>query len=105
MRIPLMLTVLLLLGLLSDVPCQTPEAEPRIPPSPLRRWHSLQQRQSDMPVTLANRLSGASIALAASLVVHLLPAAETERVPHPGVDASLQNKKLKTAPAPCQLLL
>ena len=105
MRIPLMLTVLLLLGLLSDVPGQTPEAEPRIPPSPLRRWHSLQQRQSDMPMTMANRLSGASIALAASLVVHLLPAAETERVPHSGVDASLQNKQLKTAPAPCQLLL
>ena len=107
MRIPLMLTVLLLLGLLSDVPGQTPEAEPRIPPSPLRRWHSLQQRQSDMPMTMANCLSGASIALAASLVVHLLPAAETERVPHPGVDASLQDKKLKTAPAPapCQLLL
>jgi len=38
-------------------------------------------------------------------VVHLLPAAETERVPHPGVDTSLQNKKLKTAPALCQLLL
>ena len=92
MRIPPMLTVLLLLGLLSNVPGQTPEAEPRIPPGPLRRWHSLQQRQSDMPMTLANSLSGASIALAASLVVHLLPAAETERVPHPGVDTSLQDK-------------
>ena len=97
MRIPPMLTVLLLLGLLSNVSGQTPEAEPRIPPGPLSRWHSLQQRQSDMPMTLANRLSRASIALAASLVVHLLPSAEAERVPHPGVDTSPQDKRTQNS--------
>ena len=88
-----MLAALLLEALLSDMSGQTPKTEPGIPPGPLSSRHTLELRQSYMPVALAHSLSGAAVSIAASLVTHLLHSTEAVKVPHPGLDTSTTGQR------------